>query len=193
MSRRAAPSTNLLARVRAWFGFQQAELALYLGISPALAQHLESGRRAPTADVLRALLPLLSHLPAAPDAPATPAAGPPALPPGTFAPDAAGLDFRRRACLQQADRLWARAGQIEQRAGVAHHWARALPALLAAAAAGPDPTRAAWLADWLQRRARPLPVAAATRWHLLRARAAALEAEAAALQAALAGAGAAPG
>ncbi len=55
-----------------------------------------------------------------------------------------------------------------------------------------DPTvadlRRCWLRLWLTRHARPLPPAAATRYHQLRARAAGLHAEAEALAAALAGA-----
>jgi hypothetical protein len=47
MPRRAKASTNLIARLRVWFGLQQAELALYLGVSPALVQGLEGGAAAP--------------------------------------------------------------------------------------------------------------------------------------------------
>lgn len=171
---------------------RQADLALLLGVGEGLVRHVEAGRRAPTLAVLQALLPLVAHLPVGPDA-APVAAAPPApvsgLPPGTPAPDAAELDFRRRVCLQQAARARAQLAAIEQQARVAERWAQALPALLAAAPADPsaDPEaaadRAAWLADWLRRRARPLPAATVTRWHLLRARAAALEMEAAALAA----------
>ncbi|WP_226163626.1 hypothetical protein [Hymenobacter terricola] len=63
--------------------------------------------------------------------------------------------------------------------------ARALAAALALAADPDAPARAPdhahWLRGWLARRAQPLPPAAVTRYHLLRARAAGLLAEAAAL------------
>ncbi|WP_046244721.1 helix-turn-helix domain-containing protein [Hymenobacter terrenus] len=189
MSRRAVPSTSLVARVRAWFGLRQEQLALYLGVSPALVRALETGRRSLTADVLQALLPLVAHLPAAPPVPEVEAAP---LPPGTLAPDAGALDFRRRVCLQQAARLRAQAAQLAQQARRAERWAQALPALLGAPdspniAADNATARAAWRADWLHRQARPLPAEATTRWHLLRARVIALEAEAAALALALPG------
>ncbi|WP_457069486.1 hypothetical protein [Hymenobacter sp. UYAg731] len=74
---------------------------------------------------------------------------------------------------------------IEQQARVARHWAQDLPALRQAAAdIAPDPDnpgRGIWLTGWLTRHARPLPTESTTRWHLLRARLAALTAEAAAL------------
>ncbi len=182
MPRRATPSTNLLSRARVWFGLQQTEMALYLGVSPELVRAIEAGRRNLTPDVLLALRPLLPHLP-----PAEAAAAPAPLPPpaGLPAPEAAELDFRRRVCAQQAAKLGHELAAIEEQAGVATRWAQALPALLQAAAQStPDPAnpeRPAWLADWLTRQARPLPPAAATRWHLLRARRAALTAEIAAL------------
>ena len=184
MARRSRPSTNVLARVRAWFGLDQEALALYLGASPALVGSIETGRRALTAEIFTALRPLVQHLPPA-EAPATAPVA--ALPPGPPGPNAAELDFRRRVCQQQAARLGRELAALEARAHVAARWAQALPALrqAAAEAAGPpdpaNPDRGAWLADWLTRQARPLPPAAATRWHLLRARAVALTAEAAAL------------
>ncbi len=189
MARRAIPSTNLLSRVRVWFGLQQTEMALYLGVSPELVRAIEAGRRKPTTPLLLALRPLLPHLPPAEAAGALPLTAPP---PGLPAPEAAELDFRRRVCAQQADKLGRELAAIEGRARVATRWAQALPALLQAAAetvpAPDNPDRPAWLADWLTRQARPLPPAAATRWHLLRARLAALAAE----QAALADTGAEP-
>lgn len=185
MARRSHPSTNLLVRLRAWFGLDQEALALYLGASPALIRSIETGRRSLTPDVLMALRSLLPHLPPAEGAGALPPTPPAALPPGLPAPDAAELDFRRRVCAQQAAKLGRELAAIEARAQVATRWAQALPALLQAAAestpAPDNPGRPAWLADWLTRQARPLPLEAATRWHLLRARLAALTAEAAAL------------
>jgi hypothetical protein len=107
-------------------------------------------------------------------------------PPELAAPEAAELDFRRRTCQQQALRINEQLARIERQVRVARHWAQALPSLLAASAALPTPTAdavelAIWRANWLRRKAQPLPPAVATRWHLLRARAAALAAEIAAL------------
>ena len=180
MARRSRPSTNVLARVRAWFGLDQEALALYLEASPALVGSIETGRRALTTEIFTALRPLVQHLPPA-EAPATAPAA--ALPPGPPGPDAAELDFRRRVCQQQAARLGRELAALEARARVAARWAQALPDLRQAAAeADPaNPDRGAWLADWLTRQARPLPPEAVTRWHLLRARVVALTAEAAAL------------
>ena len=185
MPRRAAPSTHLIARVRAYFGLQQAELALYLGVSPVTVQAIESGRRALTSELFLALRPLVQLLPADVAGPA-PAAG---SPPGMPAPDAGELDFRRRVCAVQAARLGQELAALEERARVAAHWAQALPALqqaaaeaFAAPATADEAERGAWLTDWLTRQARPLLPEAATRWHLLRARRAALMAEMAALE-----------
>jgi DNA-binding XRE family transcriptional regulator len=204
MPRRAAPATSLLTQARAWFGLSQAELALYLGVSPELMQSIETGRRRSTPAVLLALLPLLAHLPPATEAPletaaeAPPAVTLPALPPGLPAPEAGELDFRRRVCQQQAARLSREAAAIEQRARVVQHWVQALPALRQAAtqaaasaqaqaatpaAAADAADRAAWLLGWLERQAQPLPPALATRWQLLQARRAALATEVAALSA----------
>ena len=210
MARRAAPSASLVARVRAWFGLAQAELALYLGVSAPLLHAIETNRRALTPAVRTALLPLLLQLPA-PEVPAAPVAGAP-LPPDTSAPDAADLDFRCRECRHRAAGLLAQAEALAARAHVAARWAAALPALLppaddapasapdtpaaqalaAALAQAADPTdparardHARWLRGWLTHRARPLSAAEATRCHRLRAQAAGLLAEAAALEAAL--------
>ena len=112
MSRRAAASTSIVARVRAWFGLLQADLALYLGISPPLVRDLETNRRPLTPAVRVALLPLLLQLPP-PDTPADPGPGAP-LPPSTPVPDAADLDFRRRECRHRAAGLLARADALAQ-------------------------------------------------------------------------------
>lgn len=184
MARRSRSSTNVLVRLRVWFGLDQEALALYLGASPGLIRSIETGRRALTADIFMALRPLVLHLPSA-EAPAlAPAEGPP---PGLPAPEAEELDFRRQVCAQQAAKLGRELAALEARAQVAEHWASALPALRQAAAeahAIPDPDnpdRGTWLLGWLERQARPLPAQDATRWHLLRARLAALTAEVAAL------------
>lgn len=207
MPRPVASSPTIVASVRAWFGLNLAELALYLGVNKSLVHAIEEGRRRLSATTSTALLPLALLLPA----PGTPAAAAPslaALPPGTPAPEAAALGLRRRVCQQQAARLLAQADALARRAHLASRWAAALlppdpdapgppaapasPALAAALAAALalaadplDPTRAAtrarWLRGWLRQRAQPLPAPEATHYHLLRARAAGLLAEAAAL------------
>lgn len=174
MPRLAAPSTHLLAQVRAWFGLSQTELALYLASSQTLVQAIESGQRRLGADLHAALLPLAQQVPAP-----APEALPAPLP--QLAANVEELDFRRRTCQQQAARLGQELAGLEQQARVAQRWAQALPALLPTAAAGPDPERAAWLRGWLLRRASPLAPEAATRLRLLRARLAGLHAELAAL------------
>ena len=185
MARRAALSDTLMGRVRVWFGLTQAELALYLNLSPALVRGIETGRRALTSAVLASLSPLAMHLPA--DDTAAPAAADHVLPPADT-PDAAELDFRRRVCLAQAARLAAELEQLTQQAQMVHRWQRALPALLLATpplSPGDDVADAAireqWRRGWLHRRARPLPPETATRAALLRAKMAGLQAEAAAL------------
>ncbi|WP_400193186.1 helix-turn-helix domain-containing protein [Hymenobacter sp. B81] len=178
MPRRALPSPHLLARIRTWFGLRQSDLALYLGITQQLAQGIEAGRRRLTTAVGEALLPLARQLP--PSADLLEAPLPTTLPAGTPPPDAAELDFRRRVCQQRAGRLRAEADGLRRQAHYAHRWAQAQPALQPPPDAA-DPERAAWLTGWLERRARPLSVPDATRYHLLLAQARALEAEAAAL------------
>jgi len=181
MPRRALPSTHLLARIREWFGLHQAELALYMGSSQTMVQAIESGQRRLNAELFAAVLPLARQLP--PAAEAAPALPP--LPPA----DPAELDFRRRVCQQQAERLGRELAQLQQQARVAQRWAEALPALLQATAPptgqpDPDPERTAWVQGWLGRRARPLLPEAASRARLLRARLAGLAAEIADLEAA---------
>ncbi|MDJ0366559.1 helix-turn-helix transcriptional regulator [Hymenobacter sp. H14-R3] len=170
--------THPPAHVRAWFGLSQAELALDLGITSAMLSSLEGGSRALSAAVRPALLPLLPHLPTAPEPAPAPTA---ALPAGTAPPEAADLDLRRRQCQQRAAHLLALADQAQ----VARHWQAALLATDATeAAAAPEANaqaRATWRTSRLHRHARPLPAAAATQHRLLLARAAGLLAEAAAL------------
>ncbi|WP_092770359.1 helix-turn-helix domain-containing protein [Hymenobacter actinosclerus] len=209
---RLPPPDSLIARVRAWFGLTQAELALYLGISAPLVRDLESGRRPLSAAVRVVLLPLLLQLPP-PAVPAHPGPGA-ALPPFTPAPEAADLDFRQRVCRHRAEGLLAEADALAARAHVAARWAAALPALLpppnpaappvaapdtpaaqalaAALAQAADPTdparaldHARWLRAWLAHRAAPLSAAEVGRYHRLRAQAAGLLAEAEALATAL--------
>ena len=213
MARRSPLPLSLPARVRAWLGLTQAELALYLGVSQSLLQAIEAGQRGLTHPVRVALLPLLLQLPP-PEVPAAPPAGAP-LPPNSPAPTAADLDFRRRECQHRAAGLLAQAEALATRAHVAARWAtalldllppdpadppaaavapvtpaaRALADALALAADPTDPARAPdharWLRSWLRHHARPLTPAEVTRLHRLRAQAAGLLAEAAALATAL--------
>ncbi|MBO2008762.1 hypothetical protein [Hymenobacter negativus] len=176
--------SSLPARIRQYFGLEQRALALYLGVSPVLVKHIEAGRRRLTSALSLALEPLARHLPPPAAESLDSASAPTAfeLPPGTLAPDVAELDLRRRVCQQQALRIEKELAVLTQRARAARHWAEALPVLLPTPqATSADPDRAAWLTGWLGRQARPLPPETATRWHLLRARQAALAAEIAAL------------
>ncbi|UOQ52293.1 hypothetical protein [Hymenobacter cellulosivorans] len=132
MPRRPAPSDSILSRVRAWFGLNLADLALYLGVSTSLTHAIETKQRGLTHPVRVALLPLRLQLPP-PEVPASPAADA-SLPPATPAPEAADLDLRRRECLRRAQGLLAQADVLAHRAHVAARWAAALPALLP-----PDP------------------------------------------------------
>ncbi|RIY13269.1 hypothetical protein D0T11_02205 [Hymenobacter rubripertinctus] len=178
-----------MAAVRAWFGLGQAELALYLGVSAALVQAVEAGRRRFPLALVPTLLPLTHHLPIAPAPAPDPAlADAPAPAPDPALADAAALAFRRRQCLVQAQRLAAELASLEANGRAATHWAAALPALRATSPPplpGSTPAEAAaretWRQDWLSRRARPRPPAEATRAALLRARLAGLATEAAAL------------
>lgn len=179
MARRAAASTNVLARIRAWFGLSQDELGLYLGVSSSLVRGIESSRRTLSQQVTGGTLALARYLPTPVTLVEAPL--PAALPAGTPAPDAAALDVRRRGCLQRAAKLREQAEQLTRQAHYAHRWAQALPVLLLPLADAPPTDRTTWLTDWLQRRARPLSMEEATRWHLLHAQARALEAEAATL------------
>lgn len=150
MPRRALPRSadTAVARVRAWFGLTIADLALFLDVSPALVQGLETGARRATPTVLTALLPLLRLLPppaaraeAEAQAAAADAAPPielpapvPPLAPGTPPPTAANLTLRAEECRHRAARLLAQAATLARRARVAARWAEVLPALLP-----PDP------------------------------------------------------
>ncbi|RYU78119.1 helix-turn-helix domain-containing protein, partial [Hymenobacter persicinus] len=164
----SADSLNVLARIRRWFGLRQDELAEYLGVSPVLVHSIETSRRGLSQAVGAAMIPLARQLPnpiALLDAPL-----PAGLPLDAPAPDAGELDFRRRVCLQRADRLRAQAGKLARQAHLAQRWQQALPALLPPPDA-PDAEQAAWLTRWLHRRARPLSVEDVTRWHRLLAQA----------------------
>ena len=193
MPRESRHTTTRLGRVRAYYGLTQPELAQYLGISLPLANHLEAGRRVPSALVLERLAPLAAQMP--PEAPAVPL--PPAPPPGRL--DPAPLEARRAACLYHAGNLRWQLRQLPAQARTAARWAQALPGLRAALppeAPAPPPTadlaarreaiRLRYVRDFLDLQATTLDPATLSQWHLLHLRAAALEAEAAALAALLA-------
>ena len=213
MPRRARSSEHLLARVRDWFGLQIIDLALYLNVSPSLLRKIETGQGRLSPTVAEGLLPLLQHLPppeqqaaaqaqAAAEAdfpPLTEVLAVPPLAPGSPAPEAAELAFRRKEARVLAARRLTEAAVLAQRARVASRWAAALPTLLppdpdtpegaahyAALPPDPDdPTRAPdharWLRGWLRHRARPLTPAEVARYYRLRAQAIGLLAEVASI------------
>ena len=136
----AAP--HLLARLRAWFGLGQTELALYLGVSQALVQAVEAGRCRLGPEGQVALRPLLQLLPP-PEALAGASAPLPPQPPGLAAPpDAQELADRAADCRAQATRLRREAARLARQATVAARWAAALPALLPPDPTGPGPAAA---------------------------------------------------
>ncbi|GAA3946566.1 hypothetical protein [Hymenobacter algoricola] len=188
-----------MAAVRAHFHLTQVEIAAWLGVTKAQANHLEAGRRILNEAAAEALAPLLRQLPPPGPAPAalrldSAAPAPPlALAPPEAAPLLARLDY----CQHHARRLRRLLRPLTARAAVAARWAVALPALRAALppdpgpAAQPDPARdwPGWLSwhrhRWLDQRPTVLPPHLSARYHLLRLQAEALEAEAAALAALL--------
>lgn len=168
--------------MRRYYGLQQRELAALLGISPALAHQIGAGRRALTLAVSDRLAPFTRHMVEAADPLVI------APPPGPVAPGP--LEARRAACLHEAANLrWAVRG-LPAQAGSAARWAQALPGPLAALPppppAGEAPTtaetvRLRYAHAWLALRPVALPPHELACWHLVHARAAALEAEAAVL------------
>lgn len=196
MPRRAFPSDSVAAAVRQYFSLGQQELAAWLGLSEAAVGHLETGRRALSAEAAAALAPFVVHLPApvaaAPAlrlASAVPAAPTLAL----AAPEAAPLAARLDYCQHYARRLRRALRPLEAQATVAARWAVARPALVAALPPDPGPghepdattDRPSWLTwfrhRWLAQRPVALPPPLSARYHLLRLQAEALEAEAAGL------------
>ncbi len=193
MSRPAAYSDTLLARVRQHYGLRQAELAALLGLSGAQLSRLEAGQQALTREVSARLAPFRAPMEAAEAAPAPPetAATPP---PGPF--ETGPLARRRAACLHEAHNLRWQLRALPEQAAVAARWAAALPALLAAlpppaptheAPATAEAVRLRYVHGWLATAPLALPPDVLARWHLLHQRARALEAEAAALEGLLAG------
>lgn len=191
MTRPANHSSSSLAVVRRYFGLEQQELAQYLGVSRGLVAHIEAGRREPSATVLMRLMPLAEQvpppLPAPAEAPATYL--PPPEPAPDAAPEAGPLQARIAECRYQAGKLRQELGKLYEELRGARRWQQALPALLAAEPFRATPEEVARLPlvrGWLRRRGEEAAVALngrrATRYHLLTARAEALEAEAAALE-----------
>ncbi|MBC8083636.1 MAG: helix-turn-helix transcriptional regulator [Hymenobacter sp.] len=196
MARRAAPSSTLMAAVRAYFGLGQEELAHYLGVSRGLVAHVETGRRQLSPAVYERLLPLALLVPDAPHPPVPDAELPATAP----APTPGPLDARRDYCAWKANQLRRELRAFTTRATHARHWQQALPVLLAALpstdlVAGLPPAtdpvaQQVWLQawrtrQWLQSQPTGLSAADVAEWHLLRLRAEALETEAAALTALL--------
>ena len=171
MSRFTRPATDpytALAAVRQHFGLSQQDMAGWLGVSPAQASHLETGRRALPPEAAEALAPLLRQVPA-PSAPAAPAlrlaSVAPAAPTLALAPpEAAPLEARLDYCQHHARRLRRLMRPLEAEAALAAHWAAALPTLRAALPPDPGPSHEpdaatnwpAWLAwhrhRWLAQR-----------------------------------------
>jgi transcriptional regulator with XRE-family HTH domain len=123
------PSGTAPARVRAYFGLTQDELADYLGVTRGAVSHAERRRIAFGPAVWLQLLPLAQHLP-----PTTELAPPAATTlPEEELPGQAADPIRRRlqACRREARRLrttleaWYQAYQQAQR------WQQVLPQLLA--------------------------------------------------------------
>ena len=167
---------NKLVRLLAWFGLDQAALALYLGASPALIRLVETGRRVyhrrATSPAPAAAAPIPGRSSGA-HTPSYPIAGP--------ARPQLGRQ-RGQPHPQQAAKLGRELAALEARTRMAVRWAQDLPALLRAAAeahatpAPDNPERGTWLADRMTWQARPLPTKAATQAPLLRVRLAGLAA-----------------
>ena len=190
MPRKSIPSTTLVQAVRRYFGLHQRELAQLLGVSEAMIGHLEAGRKALPGAVLLRLSPLAVLLPATERArPATPVPEEP--PPAAPAPGP--LEARLDLCRHQASKLRRELRKLAAAQAQARRWQQVLPGLLAGLPTpgpAPEPAEAARARRWLlsrQQQAQALLHDAdlAARYHLLRARAQALEAEAATLAALL--------
>ena len=195
MPRNRAYSDRLLARVRRYFNIEQADLALYLGVSREAVAHAEAGRRSLNSTATEALRPLAmgvpDGLPLFIDNAAATAEPVPAAPLPAFEP----LDARRDYCQHHAHQTRRALRAYAARAQYAARWRAALPALLATLPPAPDtpsadPTyaelHAAWRRGWLLGQPTELTPAEIAEWHLLRVRADALEGEAAALAAIIA-------
>ncbi len=175
------------SRLRTYFGIEQEELAMYLGVSRAMVSHLDAGQKLPSLRLAEQLAPLLLHVPAGllaqvielPAAAAEPV-------PATPAPAAAPLEARLDDCTHTAWMLRLRLRRLVRKGRYVARWQAALPALLAALPPADTPELDSgldyrWARHWFNMRARPLTPTEIAEWHLLRVRADALEAEAAAL------------
>ena len=183
------------ARVRAWFGLSQPELARYLGLSAAALAHAEAGRRPLPARALARLRPVAAVVPAADEYPAPPRAlAVPLLPPlpsPLLPPLPADLPEplrrRHRDLHQLARSLAVRLARQQAQAAALAARRRGLARL--ASLLPPIPVEAvawrAWVAGLLTALAlaAPDPAAAAVEARLLAARLAGVRAELAALAA----------
>lgn len=190
MPRRATYSSHLIARIRAWFGLRQDQMAQFLDVSADVVRAWESGRSLMPAEARRAVDPLRQQVPLTASVIDGYAFMEPAEQAAATIFDVAEIDFRRYECEVLAFRARYEAERLEWRLWVAQRWEQALPLLLELHLAPADADaetveRLAWRTRWLRRQARPLDPKIATRWHLLRARATGLEAQAAALAALL--------
>jgi DNA-binding XRE family transcriptional regulator len=176
------PSTTLAARVRAYFGLNQDDLAQYLGVTRGAVSHMETRRNDVGTTVWLRLLTLAASLPPA-DEPAAPTAA-------ELAPEAPGtleevpVRLRLLECQREA-RLLCRTLEAQHNASqYVQRWQQALPALQAAL---PDPPTAdsqwqqrqrRWLATHTTDIADKLAVVPLTEYRLLQLRLHLLETEA---------------
>jgi len=187
---RRIPSGTPLARVRAYFGLTQDDLAQYLGVTRAAVSHAETRRHDFGTTVWLRLLPLAGQLPlaggaAVPEVPDQPATGLPA-------PVAALIRHRLLDCQREARPLRRSLEGRDKAYQYAQRWQQALPDLQAALL--PDPAadsrwqkrQRGWLARHTADMADVLDAVASTEYRLLQLRLRLLEAEVAELQAWLA-------
>ncbi|RTQ46816.1 XRE family transcriptional regulator [Hymenobacter gummosus] len=183
MARGARFSDSLLQRIRRYFGLDQHEMAMWLGLTQPQLSRYESGDRAMPIEVDMDLEPWRVQLPAEPLT--TPAYGPPQRGP---------LEARLNYCQHHARRLRWQLRPLEEQAVLAARLAAALPHLRAALPpdpgpeANPDPVTD-WPGvlnqhrhRWLSHRRTTLLPGQSAQYQLWRLQAEALETEAAALR-----------
>ena len=177
-----------LAKLRRYLGLQQEHLAMFLGISRSLLANIEANRRPMSRAVYERAAPLLALLP---DTPALAELAPPALP-LPAAPAPGPLEARRDFCVWRATNLRYELRALTARATIANRWQQALPTLLATLQPpAPEPappgewSRLTYPRLLVQQYAEAFLPDDASRNHLLRLQAEALETEAAALAALL--------
>lgn len=181
MTRPSRFSDSLLQRIRRYFGLDQQEMAMWLGLNQPQLSRYESGARFMPIEFDQALEPWRAVLP--PEPLTTPSCG---------LPHRAPLEARLDYCQHHARRLRRRLRPLEKQAVLAARRAAALPAVRAALPPAPatEPDIAidwpAWLNwfrhRWLDHRSTTLRADQSAQYHLLRLQAEALETEAAALQ-----------